>query len=138
MLQAVDHIGIAVSSLEEVKKKYRKLFSIEPTVEEIVEDQGVKVACYQIGDTRLEFLEPITETSPIRKYLDRRGEGLHHIALRVDDIHGMLDNVTTAGLRLIDKEPRMGADSTQIAFAHPKDFDGILVEFCQKDGGEES
>ena len=137
MLQAVDHIGIAVSSLQKIKDKYRRLFSIEPTVEEVVEEQGVRVACYQLGDTRLEFLEPITETSPIRKYIDKRGEGLHHIALRVDDINSTLGDIKEDGLRLIDQEPRLGADNMNIAFAHPKDFDGILIEFCQKAQAEE-
>ena len=133
MLKAIDHIGIAVSSLENTKAKLRQLFSIEPSLEEIVEDQGVRVACYQLGDSRLEFLEPITEDSPIRKYINRRGEGLHHIALRTDDIDATLSDIKTAGLRLIDEVPRQGADKTQIAFAHPKDFNGILIEFCQKE-----
>lgn len=131
MLKKIDHIGIAVHSLQEVKSVFQSVFSLEPDYQEEVEDQGVKVAGFQIGETHLEFLEPTRADSPVAKYLEKRGQGIHHIAINVDNIHRTMEQIEQQGLKLIDRQPRTGAGGKQIAFAHPKSLFGILLELTQ-------
>jgi methylmalonyl-CoA epimerase len=132
MIKKIDHIGIAVKSLEDVKRLYKTIFDIDPHFEEIVEDQKVKVAGLKIGDTNLEFLEATSVDSPITKFILKRGEGLHHIALSVDNIDQVLEKIHKNGLELIDQKARVGAEGKRIAFVHPKSMNGILVELCQE------
>lgn len=132
MLKKIDHIGVAVKSLEEVKQLFRTIFEEEPVFEETVEDQKVKVAGFKIGESNIEFLEPTNDNSPIAKFLSKRGEGLHHISVTVEDINEILSKMKSKDLRLIDEEPRMGAEGKKIAFAHPKSLHGILLEFSQE------
>ena len=132
MLKKIDHIGVAVKSVDEIKKMYKLLFNLDPEFEETVEDQKVQVVGFKIGESNIEFLEPTAEDSPIAKYLSEKGEGLHHIALAVTDIVATLQNMKTNGLRLIDEEPRIGAEGKKIAFVHPKSFNGILLELSQE------
>lgn len=132
MIKKIDHIGIAVKSLKEVKKLYKRIFDIDPHFEEIVEDQKVKVVGLKIGDTNLEFLEATSANSPIAKFIEKRGEGLHHIALSVNDINQVLENMHENEIGLIDQKPRIGAEGKLIAFVHPKSMNGILVELSQE------
>ena len=131
MLNKIDHIGVAVQSVEKVKHLFKILFNLKPEFEEIVTDQKVKVVGFKIGESNLEFLEPVDETSPISKYLEKRGEGLHHIALNVEDIEDILEQFKSHQLQLIDEKPRTGAEGKKIAFVHPKSFNGILLELSQ-------
>lgn len=132
MIKKIDHIGIAVKSLDEVKQLYKRIFNIDPHFEEIVTDQKVNVVGIRVGQSNLEFLEATSSDSPIAKFIDKRGEGLHHIALSVDNIDEVLANMHKNGLELIDKETRIGAEGKRIAFVHPKSMNGILVELSQE------
>ncbi len=127
-LKAIDHIGIAVRSVRAVKETYRKAFGLEPAFEEEVRDQKVRIVAFTIGTTRLEFMEPTADDSPISKFLDKKGEGLHHIAIAVDDVANALEQLKQAGFPLIDEQPRTGAEGKQIAFLHPSGFHRLLIE----------
>lgn len=130
MIKNVSHIGIAVRDLDEGIAFYEKLgLKLEGT--EVVESQMVKVAFFPCGDTRIELLMPTSPDSPIAKFLEKRGEGIHHIALGVDSVPEELAKAEANGIRLIDTEPRPGAHNAQIAFLHPKSTMGVLIEFCQ-------
>lgn len=131
MLNKIDHIGVAVQSVDKVKNLFKILFDLNPEFEEIVTDQKVKVVGFKIGESNLEFLEPLDETSPISKYLEKRGEGLHHIALNVENIEDILEQFKSHQLQLIDEKPRTGSEGKKIAFVHPKSFNGILLELSQ-------
>ncbi len=133
MLNKIDHIGVAVQSVEKVKHLFKTLFDLKPEFEEIVRDQKVKVMGFKIGESNLEFLEPVDETSTISKFLEQKGEGLHHIALNVDNIQEILNNFKSLQLKLIDEIPRTGAEGKKIAFVHPKSFSGILLELSQEE-----
>lgn len=137
MIKKIDHIGIAVKSLEEVKKLYKSIFNIDPHFEETVNDHKVRVVGLKIGDTNLEFLEATSADSPIAKFIEKRGEGLHHISLAVEDIGQVLNNMRKKEMELIDQEPRMGAEGKLIAFVHPKSMNGILVELSQDNKSKE-
>lgn len=134
MIEQLDHIAIAVQSLEEVVPFYRDQLGLAFLGYEEVPDQQVRVAMFALGSARIELLEPLSETSPICKFLQQRGNGLHHIALRTDDLKGELDRLDASGVRLIDREPRAGADHQQIAFVHPKASQGVLLELTQPGG----
>ncbi|HID15957.1 MAG TPA: methylmalonyl-CoA epimerase [Candidatus Atribacteria bacterium] len=137
MLKQVDHLGIAVSNLEESVKLYKDLlgFSLEGVEE--VEDQKVKVAIFNIEgkSPNIELLEPTSEESPIYKFIEKRGEGIHHIALGVKNIEEMLMMLKEKGVRLIDEKPRIGAGGKKIAFLHPKSTKGVLIELCEDTTG---
>lgn len=127
----IDHIGIAVRSIDEASRFYRDALGLECTGIEEVPDQKVRVAFFPIGDTRIELVEPTAADSPIAKFLEKHGPGLHHVAYRVDDLTATLAALKQAGVHLIDETPRPGAHGMQIAFAHPKSTSGVLTEFCQ-------
>ncbi|GAB4368868.1 MAG: methylmalonyl-CoA epimerase [Calditrichia bacterium] len=133
MLKKIDHVGVAVQSIQEIKELFNNLFDMEPSFEEVVEDQKVRVAGYRVGESNFEFLEPLENDSPISKFLEKRGEGIHHIAVTVSDIHQLLEKLKQKGIKLIDENPRKGAEGKWIAFAHPKSFHGILLEFSQSE-----
>ncbi|MBN2364650.1 MAG: methylmalonyl-CoA epimerase [Calditrichaeota bacterium] len=132
MLEKIDHIGIAVNSVNEVKSLFKKIFNLEPLFEEEVSDQKVRVVGFKCGDSNLEFLEPLNAESPIARYLEKRGEGLHHVAVGVKDIDEALNRLKSTNVRLIDENPRMGAEGKKIAFVHPKSVFGILLELSQE------
>ena len=125
----VDHIAVAVKNLDEAVKKYEKI-GLKPYHIEEVPDQKVKVAMIKVGETNIELLEPTSEDSPIAKFIEKKGEGLHHVALRVEGLEKILVNLKEAGVRLIDEKPRKGAEGKLIAFIHPKET-GILVELSE-------
>jgi len=129
----IDHIGIAVRSIQEALAPYERGLGLEATAVEEVADQGVRVAMLPLGESRLELLEPAGKDSPIEKFLVRRGPGLHHIAVRVDDIRATIERCKEAGLRLIDDEPRTGANNMRIAFVHPSAMNGVLLELVEHD-----
>lgn len=126
----LDHIGIAVPSLEEGTKFYEALGLVLEATEEVPE-QGVRVAFLPVGDTRIELLEPTGPGSPIAKHLEKRGPGLHHLAVRVDDIRAAMDRLAAAGYRLLSDEPQPGAHGCRICFVHPKSTAGVLLELSQ-------
>jgi methylmalonyl-CoA/ethylmalonyl-CoA epimerase len=126
------HIGIAVGSLEAALPVFEKLVGKPPESEEVVEEQKVRVVFFQIGETRLELLEATSEDSPIARFVSKRGQGLHHIAIAVPDLAGTLRKLENAGVRLIDREPRRGAENEQVAFLHPASTAGVLIELVEE------
>ena len=130
-LKGIDHIGIAVHNLKETLEMYDRLFDLKPFHSELIPDQKVRVSFLKMGDQKLELIEATSDESPIYNYLQKRGEGLHHIAFRVADIYTALKAVSSRGFRLIDQKPRKGAMNKWIAFIHPKDTNGVLIELCQ-------
>jgi methylmalonyl-CoA epimerase len=127
----IDHLGIATKGIDEALKFWADALGLENVHTETVEDQKVRVAMLPIGDTRIELLEPISEDSPISKFLEKRGGGIHHIAVEVDDIGHELDALKARGVRLIDAEPRAGAGGCLVAFIHPSATGGVLLELVQ-------
>jgi methylmalonyl-CoA/ethylmalonyl-CoA epimerase len=132
MISKINHIGIAVKSLEEQIPFYRDILQLEFEGTEEVPDQKVKVAMFRIGEIRMELLEPTDANSPIAKFIDRKGQGLHHIAYDTDNIKEEINKAQEKGIRMIDKTPRDGAHNTKIAFMHPKSTGKVLTEICQK------
>jgi methylmalonyl-CoA/ethylmalonyl-CoA epimerase len=130
----IDHLGLAVHSLEEASCLYRDVLGLTCGGTEEIADQKVRVAFFQVGQVRIELLEPTASDSPIAKFLDKNGPGLHHIAYLVADLRATLAALKSAGIQLIDDTPRPGAHGMQIAFAHPKSTGGVLMEFCQQAG----
>jgi methylmalonyl-CoA epimerase len=127
----IDHIGIAVKSLADAIKIYENAIGLQVSGYDQVDDQGVRVAMLNIGDSRIELLEPIGPDSPIEKFMNNRGEGIHHIAVTVDDIDQALERLKASGVRLVDSAPRRGAHNTRIAFVHPSSTHGVLLELVQ-------
>jgi len=127
----LDHVAIAVTNLEETLKFYEESLGLTRLDIEVVEEQGVRVAKLEVGNTHIELLEPLSPDSPVGKFLAQRGPGLHHICIGVDDIKGRLDCLKEKGTRLIDQEPKIGAGGAKIAFVHPKSTGGVLLELSQ-------
>jgi methylmalonyl-CoA/ethylmalonyl-CoA epimerase len=127
----IDHIGIAVKSLSESSKLY-ELLGIKSTGTEEVAEQKVKVAFFPVGDSEVELLESTSPDGPIARYIEKNGEGMQHIALRVDDLEAALAELKAKGVRLIDEKPRYGAGGARIAFVHPKSTGGILLELSER------
>lgn len=131
MAKKINHIGVAVRSIEASLPFYRDTLGMHYEGDEVVAEQKVRVAFLSIGESRIELLEPTSEDSPVAKFLDKNGEGTHHIAYEVDDLVASLAQLKEAGVRLIDELPRNGAHGTKIAFLHPKATGGVLTELCQ-------
>jgi methylmalonyl-CoA/ethylmalonyl-CoA epimerase len=129
----VDHIGVAVQSIAEAQKLYQDLLGLTNAGSETVEEQKVTTAFFPVGDTEVELLESTSPDGPIAKYLEKRGEGVQHIAFRVENIEEALAELKAKGIRLIDETPRKGAGGAKIAFLHPKSTYGVLVELCERD-----
>jgi methylmalonyl-CoA/ethylmalonyl-CoA epimerase len=128
----IEHLGIAVKSLEEAIPYYEKVLGMTLYNIEEVADQKVRTAFFRVGDTKIELLEATAPESSIAKFIESRGEGIHHIAYAVEGIEGALAEAEEKGIRLIDKTPRAGAEGMTIAFLHPKSTGGVLTEFCEK------
>ncbi len=126
------HIGIAVGSLEAARPVFEKLLGKPPDSEEVVEEQKVRVAMFQVGESRLELLEATSEDSPLARSIVKRGQGLHHIALAVEELAGTLRALENAGVKLIDREPRRGAGNELVAFLHPAGTSGVLIELVEE------
>ncbi len=129
--KAINHIGIAVKSIDEQKAFYQDVLGAKFEGTEIVAEQKVKVGFFLIGDVRLELLEPTDPTSTVAAFIEKRGEGLHHVAYTVDNLQQRLDTLKAGGVRLIDEKPRTGAHQSNIAFLHPKSSCGVLTELCE-------
>lgn len=129
----IEHLGIAVKSLDEAIPYYENILRMKCYSIEEVADQKVKTAFFKVGQTKLELLEPTSDESPIAKFIEKRGEGIHHLAFAVEDgVANALAEMEGKGVRLIDKAPRKGAEGLNIAFIHPKSTHGVLTEFCEK------
>ncbi|OFY48119.1 MAG: methylmalonyl-CoA epimerase [Bacteroidetes bacterium GWF2_41_31] len=127
----IEHLGIAVNSLDEAIPYYESILGIKCYAIEEVRDQKVKTAFFQIGQTKIELLESTDPEGPIGKFLEKRGQGIHHVAFAVEEIEKSLDELAEKGVQLIDKKPRKGAEGLDIAFLHPKSTFGVLTELCE-------
>ncbi|WP_246944709.1 methylmalonyl-CoA epimerase [Bacillus pinisoli] len=132
MIKKIDHIGIAVRSIEDSLKFYVDILQLPLLGIETVESEQVKVAFISAGETKLELLEPMSEKSPVAAFLERRGEGIHHVALGVDSIEERIKDMKEHGIKMIHEQPKPGAGGAQIAFMHPKSTGNVLVELCEK------
>jgi methylmalonyl-CoA/ethylmalonyl-CoA epimerase len=128
----IEHIGIAVKNIEESNNLFAKLFARQPYKMEAVESEGVSTSFFQMGDSKIELLEATNPDSAIAKFIEKRGEGIHHIAFEVDDIYAEMKRLEGEGFQLINKEPKPGADNKLVCFLHPKGTNGVLVELCQE------
>ena len=131
-MKKIEHIGIAVKNLNNANFLFRKLFGVDNYKEEVVESEGVSTSFYMIGETKVELLEATSESSPINKFINKRGEGVHHIAFEVENIESEIQRLKSEGFKLISDFPKDGADNKRIAFIHPKDTSGVLIELCQE------
>jgi len=132
LFEKIHHIGIAVKNLEESMKFYENIFELKILYIEELKENRVKVAGLKVGDVNIELLEPLSSDSPIQTFLEKRGEGIHHIAYLVKDISKTLNSLKEKGLSLIDEKPRSGSHGTKIAFLHPKSTFGVLIELVEE------
>ncbi len=131
-LSHIEHIGIAVNSIEEAKTYFEDVLGLKCYAVEEVKDQKVKTAFFKIGETKIELLEATSEESPVAKFIAKKGQGIHHIAFATDDVNTSLNEAEEKGIQLIDKQARKGAEGLNIGFLHPKSTFGVLTEFCGK------
>lgn len=130
MIKKIDHIGIAVNNIEEQLPYYRDILGLEIEKIETVESEGVKVCFIKIGNIHIELLEPIVETSPIKTFLDKKGQGVHHIAYTSDNIKEDINRLKENNISLLNETPKIGANNKKIVFAHPKSTHSVLTEIC--------
>ncbi len=128
----IEHIGIAVKSLEEANARYEQLLGKAPYKTESVESEGVNTSFFELGESKLELLEGTNADSPIQKFIEKKGEGMHHIAFEVADIHAEIERLVGNGFQLIGDGPKDGADNKLVCFFHPKSTGGLLIELCQE------
>jgi methylmalonyl-CoA/ethylmalonyl-CoA epimerase len=131
LLTQIDHVGIAVEDLDTAVERYRRTLGVEPTHRERVESQGVEEVLLPVGTSFVQLLGALGPDTPVGRFLERRGPGVHHIGFRVDDVASAIDQLRGEGVRLIDDTPRAGSRGTTIAFVHPKGMGGVLVELVQ-------
>jgi methylmalonyl-CoA/ethylmalonyl-CoA epimerase len=127
----IDHVGIAVADLEAAVERYRATLGLEPAHRERMEDQGVEEVLFEVGASFVQLLGALGPDTPVGRFLEKRGEGIHHVGYRVDSVAEALEQLRAARVRLIDETPRRGSRGTTIAFVHPKDMGGVLVELVQ-------
>ena len=132
MLTDVDHVGIAVEDLDAAVEHYRRSFGIEPVHRETVESQGVVEVLFRVGTSYIQLLGALGPETPVGRFLDRHGPGVHHIGYRVDDVAETLDRLRAAAVPLVDETPRRGSRDTMVAFVHPKGMGGVLIELVQE------
>jgi methylmalonyl-CoA/ethylmalonyl-CoA epimerase len=132
MIKNLDHIAVAVHNVEEAARFYQDILGLDLKNVEVVQEQKTKVGFFSIGETNIELVEPATEDSPLVKFLETRGPGIHHLCFEVDDIDQEIKALIEKGALLIDKEPRPGAHGTRVAFLHPKRTGGVLIELSEK------
>jgi len=132
VFEKIDHIGIAVASLDEALKFYRDQLGLDFKGTEVVNEQKVKVAFFPVGESKLELLESTDPDGPVGKFIAKKGEGIHHLSFRVSNIEEKLQQLQESGVSLIDEKPRFGAGGAKIAFLHPKSTGGILIELCER------
>ena len=128
----VEHIGVALSSNEELLNIFKNIFNLDYIGSEVIEDQGVNTDIFNISNTKIELLESISKDSPIDKYITKHGQGIHHIALIVENIEFAIEHLIANNITMIDEKPKLGVEGYKIAFIHPKSTPGLLIEICQK------
>lgn len=128
----IEHIGIAVKDLKTSNKLFQSLLDTPSYKQEAVESEGVTTSFFKVGENKVELLEATNDDSPIAKFIDRKGEGIHHIAFEVEDIEAEMDRLSKEGFRLINEKPKLGADNKLVCFLHPKTTNGVLIELCQE------
>jgi methylmalonyl-CoA/ethylmalonyl-CoA epimerase len=128
----VEHIGIAVKDLEQSDLLFKSLLGVDPYKHEVVANEGVSVSFFKSGESKIELLQALNVSSPIAKFIDKKGEGLHHLAFAVDDIVAAMAEMKSKGFQLLSEEPKEGADNKLICFLHPKGTNGVLIELCQE------
>lgn len=131
-MKKIEHIGIAVKDLKAANITYEKLLGYEPYKQEVVDTEGVTTSFFTMGESKIELLAATNPDSPIAKFIEKRGEGIHHIAFAVDDIYAEVARLKAEGFQIINEEPRKGADNKLVVFVHPKTVNGVLVELCQE------
>jgi methylmalonyl-CoA/ethylmalonyl-CoA epimerase len=131
MMRKIEHIGIAVADLEKSNELFARLLGKTHFKTEIVEGEGVETSFFQVGETKVELLQATRPDSPIAKYLDRKSEGVHHIAFDVEDIFAEVERLKKAGFEILNETPKQGADNKLVVFLHPRSTNGVLVELCQ-------
>lgn len=131
-MENIEHIGIAVRNISEANKIYETLLGVAPYKTEMVESEGVETSFFKCGESKIELLEATNPTSPIAKFIEKRGEGIHHIAFAVADIKAEIKRLKKEGFVLLNETPKRGADNKWVAFLHPKSANGVLVELCQE------
>lgn len=132
MIKGIDHIAIAVKSIDKEVEKYRDILGFKFLGIEVVEEQKVKVAFFDIGRISIELIEPISEDSPVSIFLKKKGEGIHHIAYEVDDIKSQIEEFEKKDIKVLNMEPERGSRNTLVSFIHPRSFSGVLIELIQK------
>ncbi len=136
-VNGIHHIGIAVRSIETQRPFYENTIGAEFESVEVVDDQKVRVAFFRLNEVRIELLEPTDQSSSVQRFLDKRGEGLHHLAFSVDDIQERINELQASGLEMVDEHPRPGSHQMQIAFVHPKSTHGVLMELCEPNANDQ-
>lgn len=131
-MEKIEHLGIAVKDLDQAEKVYASLLNTMSYKREVVESEGVSTSFFKCGDSKIELLEATKPDSPIAKFIEKKGEGIHHIAYAVSDIVSEMKRLESEGFTLLNKEPKLGADNKLVAFVHPKNCNGVLVELCQE------
>jgi methylmalonyl-CoA/ethylmalonyl-CoA epimerase len=131
-LDDIDHVGIAVVDLETSVQRYRDAFGVEPSHRETIEEQGVEEVLFKVGSSYIQLLRALGADTPVGKFLDKRGEGVHHVGYRVGNIGAALSRLKDGGFEVVDEEPRPGSRGTTVAFVHPKALDGVLIELVQE------
>ena len=131
-LVQIEHLGIAVKDITAGNALYTKLLGVPPYKEEVVESEGVRTSFFKAGPNKIELLEAMNPESPIAKFIEKRGEGIHHVAYAVEDITAEMDRLKSEGFRLLNDVPKVGADNKWVCFLHPKDAGGTLIELCQE------
>ena len=129
----IDHLGIAVNSIDEKKSLWEDALGLHFEGEETVQEQKVTTAFFPVGESEVELLQSTEDDGPVAKFIERKGEGIHHVAFRVENIEEALEELKAKGVKLIDEKPRMGAGGAKIAFLHPKATGGVLIELCERD-----
>ena len=131
MLNRIYHLGYAVEDIEAASRFYSENFGVEPGETEVVEEQGVVATMFWVGESMIELVQPTRPDSPVGRFLERRGEGVHHVAYEVEDLEAVLRELKWSGVELVDEEPRVGAGGTRVAFVHPKSAFGVLTELVE-------
>jgi methylmalonyl-CoA/ethylmalonyl-CoA epimerase len=134
MLNRIYHLGYAVEDIEAASRFYSENFGAEPTEPEVVEEQGIVATTFRVGESMIELVQPTRPDSPVGRFLERRGEGVHHVAYEVEDLEAALRELKRSGVDLVDEEPRRGAGGTRMAFVHPKSAFGVLTELVELPG----
>lgn len=134
MIKKIEHLGIAVNNVKNANALFEKLLDSEHYKVEDVDSEMVSTSFFQVGDTKVELLEGTDDDSPISRYISKKGEGVHHVAFEVDDIHAEMKRLADEGFQLLSDEPKQGADNKLVCFLHPKSTSGVLVELCEEKG----